>query len=247
METTNITTITPQANNSLMALAMGDLYGSTFECLGLQGFNTPLADLPSSPPAGSFTTDDTHVAVMFMENVLTGWDAQQFGWDLQQWAATDLAVSQGIGIHTSSYLNGHTNQTSQGNGMLMYAIPATLQWIAMNNPTQAELEAFLYEVQDVTGHEANVEAILYLLGYDVEVNIQHGDSAWVANSLGAVTNALANCNSLAEGIIYVTSLGGDTDTNAAIFGAVYAANNGLDLNPFSGDWSVPASSGVFQV
>ena len=241
--------ITPNASNALMGLAMGDMFGSTFECLGLSGnlfLLNGIADLPDHPPVGSFTTDDTFMAVTLLNNVISGWDAASYHAALAEWSGTELAAYQGIGTHTSMVLNHGYEGTSQGNGCLMAILPAAI-FLIDNGYSQEELTQWMYEVQAVTQHEANVEAALFLLGYDVEVNIQQGDSAWVANSLGAVTDALNNASSMVEGFQQIVSIGGDTDTNAAIYGAIYSYQNGLEQDPFAGSWSIPASSGVFQV
>ena len=67
-------------------------------------------------------------------------------------------------------------------------------------------------------------------------NIHFGDTAWVMHTLYIVIEALKHKRKFLTGFKYIVSKGGDTDTNCAIFGAIFGAkkdiNDELDIKEF---------------
>jgi ADP-ribosylglycohydrolase len=58
-------------------------------------------------------------------------------------------------------------------------------------------------------------------------------AGWVINAFQNAFYQLLHCSSTGEAIINTTALGGDTDTNSAIAGALCGAVFGRDSIPFS--------------
>jgi ADP-ribosylglycohydrolase len=81
----------------------------------------------------------------------------------------------------------------------------------------------------------NVETILMSALEEAPSNTRemNQQAGWIINAFQNALYQLLHCSSAGEAIINTTALGGDTDTNAAIAGALCGAVFGRDSIPFS--------------
>ena len=82
--------------------------------------------------------------------------------------------------------------------------------------------------------QQNVEAVLLNALQNAQTNVPEVTSqqGWVINAFQNAFYQLLHCSSAEEAIINTTALGGDTDTNAAIAGALSGSVFGRDSIPF---------------
>jgi len=222
-------------NLSLLALACGDSYGSSYEMLGLQGETFDIKKLPNIPPKSSIT-DDTKMATILLKhykkyktikyNILLN--------SYKEWAKKD-GYADGIGIHTNLALNDDCHsKDSQGNGALMRNIPTGVE-IIQDGYSFDEAVSMINQESALT-HKNKTIFITNQLALDLAVNglrvlskpeykdilsiLKYGNTAWVVYSLYIVIQTLKKELSFIDGFKYIVSLGGDTDTNCAVYGAI---------------------------
>ena len=238
-------------NKYLLALACGDSYGSYYEYLGLNGKKFNIRNLPNTPKSISIT-DDTKMAKILLNHYLkykTIYKNELF-LEYENWAKTS-GNEDGIGIHTYNVLvNKSLNKDSQGNGALMRNIPFGLQLIEDGYSFEKTIElmnkdSFITHKNDVISTCNKLALDLALNGIEIldkdeYVNIvtklREGNTAWVIHSLFIVIEALKKELNYIDGFKYITSFGGDTDTNCAIFSSIrsykYDIENELNINDF---------------
>lgn len=232
------------AINSLICLACGDAYGCAFEMEGLRGSKWEIDELPDYARIKK-VTDDTKMALILWEHYKTygvGYQSK-LKKAYQKWAREDGEID-GIGIHTASVLlHGKTDKDSQGNGALMRVIPYGLKLIEDGYSFD---EAVSYMNQDsAITHKNDVIFYANKICLDIAMNgwkkaeqdtqhkrfiesCKHGYTAWVKHSLFAVFQALKHTDSLLDGYKFIVSMGGDTDTNCAIYGAIVGFRQDID-------------------
>ena len=111
-------------NNSLLALACGDSYGSHYEYEGLCGCKFKISSLPSKPCYQNIT-DDTKMATILYHHYkkYNSLKVDILNKEYQSWAKRD-GDKDGIGVHTKDVLvYSKSDKDSQGNGALMRNIP----------------------------------------------------------------------------------------------------------------------------
>jgi len=222
-------------NNSLLALACGDSYGSHYEYEGLCGCKFKLSSLPDKPRFQNIT-DDTKMATILYRHykkhhtlrvdILT----QEY----QSWAKTD-GDKDGIGMHTKDVLVwSKPDKDSQGNGALMRNIPFGIALIEDGYSFEEAVE--MMNLDSSITHKNETIFLANRLALDLAVNglkvlkkdsyksildrLKFGQTAWVIYTLYIVIEALKHKRKFLTGFKYITSMGGDTDTNCAIYGAI---------------------------
>jgi ADP-ribosyl-[dinitrogen reductase] hydrolase len=104
---------------------------------------------------------------------------------------------------------------------------AAASLVALPDPAQAVFRA----LSAVEGREG-AEELEYLVGAaGVERPIDGPDQGFVLFTAGVALRSLAEARPFEEGLRAVVALGGDTDTNAAVSGALLGALHGLDGLP----------------
>lgn len=222
-------------NNSLLALACGDSYGSYFEREGLFGVVFELKSLPNKA-INKTITDDTKMATILLKHYKKYKTLQEdkLFEAYNSWAKRDGAAD-GIGIHTYNVLvKNQSNKDSQGNGALMRVIPFALQ-LVQDGYSFEDAITFMNKDSALT-HKNQTIFMANRLSLDIALNglevlnkdiykelisrLHLGSTAWVIHSLYIVIEALKKDFSFIEGFKYIVSYGGDTDTNCAIYGAI---------------------------
>lgn len=244
----NIKIITSKKiNKYLLALACGDSYGSYYEYEGLCGIKFDIKRLPNKPK-DICITDDTKMAKILLKHYLK-YNAvleDKLLLEYINWAKTS-GYDDGIGIHTENILlHNKVDKDSQGNGALMRNIPFALQLIEDGYRFEETVE--LMNKDSFITHKNHTIALCNKLALDLAINgievldnieykeitskIEEGDTAWVIHSLYIVIEALKKGLNFLEGFKFITSYGGDTDTNCAIFAAIrsYKFNISDELN-----------------
>jgi len=234
-------------NKFLLALACGDSYGSYYEFEGLCGVKFDIKKLPDIPKRVSIT-DDTKMAIILLKHYLKNKiiDETKLFYEYFTWAK-ESGDKDGIGIHTKDVLiHAKKDKDSQGNGALMRNIPFALQLIddgySFNESVDLmNKDAFLTHKNEVIASSNALALDLALNGIGVLEKDEHqklisllyeGNTAWVVHSLHIVLEALKKDMNFLDGFKFITSHGGDTDTNCAIFGAIrsYKYNIAEELN-----------------
>jgi len=158
-----------------------------------------------------------------------------------EWAITD-GQKDGIGIHTYNVLiKNQKDKDSQGNGALMRVIPLGIELI--KDGYSFEEAVILMNQDSAITHKNETIFMANRVSLDLAINgvsildkpiyknilsnIHLGDTAWVIHSLYIVIKALKNNFSFLEGFKYIVSVGGDTDTNCAIYGAIRGSNEDI--------------------
>ena len=222
-------------SNSLLALACGDSYGSHYEYEGLCGCKFKISSLPDKPKFPNIT-DDTKMAIILYRHykkysvlkvdVLTK--------EYIKWAKKE-GDRDGIGIHTKDVLvYSKTNKDSQGNGALMRNIPFGIALIEDGYSFEEAVKMMNYD--STITHKNETIFLANRLALDLAINgikvlkkdkyksildnLKFGQTAWVVYSLFIVIAALKKKRKFLTGFKYITSMGGDTDTNCAIYGAI---------------------------
>lgn len=230
-------------NKSLLALACGDSYGSYFEMMGLQGVTFDIDKLPNKPVEVKIT-DDTKMANILLKhyqeykkiknNILLK--------RYRHWAMGE-GKTDGIGLHTKQVLvDKKEDKDSQGNGALMRNIPFACQLI--KDGYSFENAVSLMNKESALTHSNETIFICNKLSLDLAINgidildkseyidillqLKYGDTAWVIYSLFIVIETLKKGFTFLEGFKYIVSLGGDTDTNCAIYGAIKGFREDID-------------------
>jgi len=240
-----------QINYSLLALACGDSYGSYFEMMGLQGAIFDIKKL-SNKPVEVNITDDTKMATILLKHYIKyrTIHIEKLSEEYRMWARID-GQKDGIGMHTYDVLiKNEKNKDSQGNGALMRNIPFGLELI--KNGYSFENAVSLMNQESAITHKNETIFICNRLALDLAMNgtdilqksdykdifkkLKYGNTAWVIHSLHIVIETLKKDCSFIDGFKYIVSVGGDTDTNCAIYGAIkgYKENicNSLNILDF---------------
>ncbi len=224
-----------KAENSLIALACGDAYGSPYEHAGIYGGGTPsIEELPDT--SYEDVTDDTSMAVILWKHYsLFGTIAEyQLMLDYINWARLD-GHDDGIGTHTAEVLiHASDNKDSQGNGALMRVIPFGLRMIDDGISFDDAVEQM--NIDSSLTHDNDTIKMANRLCLDMAINgvsvlydnqyssllerLESGRTAWVIHSLYAISSTLVKELSILDGFKDIVSQGGDTDTNCAIYGAI---------------------------
>ena len=228
-----------KSENSLYYLELGDIYGSPFEMRGIRGETFDLNELPLMPIG--LPTDDTKmakIAYSFAQKCdkekgiyldIKGIKEEYIKW------AREYGDEDGIGVQTEyALLYNSINKESQGNGSLMRCIPYML---LLNEKGFNDEEIFEMMREETTLTHPNKEVIemnevFYKIAKNKVINLQninvtkikYGKTAWIYYTAFIVIEALnKDFERIIDGFRYITALGGDTDTNCAIYGAIRGA------------------------
>jgi ADP-ribosylglycohydrolase len=223
--------------SSMLALACGDSYGKAYE---LKNTKVTIEDLPNYP-ADKSITDDTHMAYLALQNVLQNKqiDTLSLLEDYKQWAM-EFGYAEGIGIHTADVLlRGKTDKISEGNASLMRCLPymLALKELGFDDASileQMKVESALTHCGDVI-IDANMICYLtainkkdvviehYLDTLEEAFEIEPTNTAWVINTLNIILDTWKDRRELGflNGFKKIVSMGGDTDTNCAVYGAMF--------------------------
>ena len=234
-------------NRSLLALACGDSYGSYYEMYGLSGVTFDINKLPNIPIEKRIT-DDTKMAMILLEHYKR-YDKLDTDFLLKNyvhWAKTD-GQKDGIGLHTYDVLiKNKKDKDSQGNGALMRVISFGLKLIEDGYSFDKAVE--LMNIDSALTHENDTIFLSNRLCLDIAVNgievldkkeykqivskLKSGDTAWVIHTLFIVIKVFKMNLNFLDSFKQIVSVGGDTDTNCAIFGAIkgYKDNISEELN-----------------
>lgn len=229
-------------NNSLIALACGDSYGSHYEHEGLMGCKFSLSSLPNKPKFQNIT-DDTKMALILFNHYkkYNTLKVDILTQEYKKWAIKD-GDNDGIGIHTKDVLvYGKKDKDSQGNGALMRNIPFGVALI--NDGFSFEEAVSLMNKDSSITHENQTIFLANRLALDLAINglvvlekdeyrtllekVCFGQTAWVIYTLYIVIETLKYKRKFLTGFKYIISLGGDTDTNCAIYGAILGYNKDI--------------------
>jgi len=234
-------------NQSLLSLACGDSYGSYFEMMGLLGTKFNLEKLPNKSVA-PVITDDTKMATILLKHYAKHKTIyfEKLTEEYRVWARIE-GKKDGIGIHTHAVLiKNKKNKDSQGNGALMRNIPFGCELI--KDGFSFDDAVSLMNQESAITHKNETIFTCNKLALDLAINgidildkpdyidilkkLKYGYTAWVIHSLYIVIEALKKECSFIDGFKYIVSVGGDTDTNCAIYGAIkgYKENIGNSLN-----------------
>jgi len=243
-----------KASKSLLALACGDSYGSHYEHEGLSGIRPSLLTLPNIPNFPNIT-DDTKMAIILCNhyNQHSAIKEEILLNEYKHWAKTE-GQYDGIGIHTKGILlKNKKDKNSQGNGALMRNIPFGIKLIEEGYSFDDAVQ--MMNIDSALTHSNEIIFITNSLALDLAINgvtvlkkdkykdilskIHYGQTAWVLHSLNIVIDTLMKKRKFLTGFKYITSKGGDTDTNCAIFGAIFGykkdINKEIDINLFIGN------------
>ena len=238
-------------NQSLLALACGDSYGSYFEMAGLQGVIFDIQKLPNKSVDINIT-DDTKMATILLKHYIKHKTIhiEKLSEEYRVWARTD-GQKDGIGMHTYDVLiRNEKNKDSQGNGALMRNIPFGCELI--KDGYSFEEAVNLMNKESAIIHENKTIFMSNRLALDLAINglqslekneykkllsqLKYGNTAWIIYSLYIVVKTLKKDCSFIDGFKYIVSLGGDTDTNCAIYGAIKGCkeniSDSLNINDF---------------
>ena len=229
-------------NLSLLALACGDSYGSSYEYEGLCGVTFKIRSLPMKPIAPNIT-DDTKMATTLLNHYYNNKtiNEKKLLEEYRFWANTS-GLDDGIGVHTYDVLvKNKTDKDSQGNGALMRVIPFGVQLIEDGYSFDEAVD--MMNIDSALTHKNETIFIANRLALDITINglgalgdphyeniiskLHLGDTAWVIHSLYIVIEALKLKKQFVSGFKYIVSHGGDTDTNCAIFGAIKGYNKDI--------------------
>ena len=136
---------------------------------------------------------------------------------------------------------GKKDKDSQGNGALMRNIPFGIALI--NDGVSFEKAVSLMNKDSAITHENQTIFLANKLALDLAINglavlekneytmllekVCFGQTAWVIYTLHIVIEALKYKREFLTGFKYITSFGGDTDTNCAIYGVVLGYNKNI--------------------
>ena len=229
-------------NQSLIALACGDSYGSHYEKDGLVGSKFKISSLPNKPIFQNIT-DDTKMALILFKHYQKHkkLDLKILKESYRQWAIKE-GDRDGIGLHTKDVLVwSKPDKNSEGNGALKRNIPFGVQLIEDGYSFDKAVE--MMNEDSALTHMNETIFLSNRLALDLALNgimvlkkeeykkllssLKHGYSAWVIHTLYIVIEALKSKRKFLTAFKYIVSQGGDTDTNCAIFGAIYGYKNDI--------------------
>lgn len=232
----------------VFGMAVGDALGVPFEfmkrdsfcCKGMVGYGS------HDQPAGTFS-DDTSMTLATCDSIrVTGHiDVVDMRHRFEQWmnsgAYTPDGKVFGIGQTTLRALitqEGRQSESSNGNGSLMRIAP-----LAYTHATEAEIRA----VSAIThAHEISMQACVDFVGvlrmvvcgaepdlgaWTGKPRDQIESTGYVVHTFDAALWCFANTTSYEECVFAAVNLGSDTDTTAAVAGALAGAKYGADSIP----------------
>lgn len=229
-------------NQSLVALACGDSYGSHYEIEGLLGKKFDIDKLPDKPIYPNITDDTKMANILYIDYITHNqYNSINVLKLYKSWAIKE-GNKDGIGMHTNSVLLKYKlDKNSQGNGALMRVIPFGVQLIEDGYSFNDTVE-IMNEDAALT-HKNSVIFTANKLALDLSINglsvldnkeykifisqLHTGHTAWVMHTLYIVITTLKKKLSFLDGFKYIVSLGGDTDTNCAIYGAIKGAKSDI--------------------
>lgn len=238
----------PALRDCIYGLAVGDALGvpyefrprGTFECTDMIGYGT------HEQPAGTWS-DDTSMTLATCDSIreLGHIDTEDMRDKFVSWIANDEYTIDGVfdyGGTTARALRsgkGGSGERDNGNGSLMRIAP-----LAFADATDKEIR----EVSAIThAHRTSTEScvkFIELLRSEMdgalpewtlclkdapEHEIRSG--GFVRDTLKAATWCLVNTNSYDDCVLAAVNLGDDTDTTAAVAGALAGAAYGMDAIP----------------
>ncbi len=224
--------------SSLFALSIGDAYGEPFENRGLWGHTFDFDSLPKKI-TGKITDDSIMAALAYLVTTESGMDIETLKKSYKKWAETDGAIHN-IGIQTEdALLNGKLRKDGQGNGALMRTVPYALKLYEFGF-SKEEIYDFIKMENAITHPNEEVSKLSFLFFNialdgnlkplydpffeDVVGKFEKGYTAWMYHSAFIVVETIKRKFDFINSLRYIVSQGGDTDTNCAIFGAIYGAN-----------------------
>ena len=229
-------------NDSILALASGDSYGSFYEVKGLYGERFFINSLPEIPKYPNIT-DDTKMAIILLKHYkkYKTLEVDILTKEYKVWAKID-GDKDGIGLHTRDVLvYNKQDKDSQGNGALMRNIPFGIELIKDGYSFDETVE--MMNIDSAITHKNSTIFMANTLAFDLAINglkvlekdsyqallskLHYGYSAWVIHSLHIVIDALKRKRKFLTGFKYIASQGGDTDTNCAIYGAILGAKKDI--------------------
>jgi ADP-ribosylglycohydrolase len=243
-----------QYNNSLIALACGDSYGSHYEIQGLHGATFSINSLPNIPKFPNVTDDTIMAEILYNHYIKYKTIKEDILLDEYKYWAETQGEYDGIGIHTKDVLlNNKKDKDSQGNGALMRNIPFGIKLIEDGYSFEKAVD--MMNIDSSLTHNNDTIFLSNALALDLAINgtkalvkrqyknlldkITFGNTAWVLHSLAIVIETLLKKKKFLTGFKYIVSSGGDTDTNCAIFGAIFGCTKDitqeLDMDKFVGD------------
>lgn len=237
--------------DAIYGLAVGDALGvpfefsgrDSFECCGMTGYGTHYQ------PEGTWS-DDTSMTLASCDSIrLRGRiDVQDMRARFVKWKDSGAYTVAGlfdIGGTTANALSsgeGCAGEYDNGNGSLMRIAP-----LAYTNATDDQVRS----VSSIThAHETSCAACVEYVGIlrelaagkrSEQLEERRGaprervrSGGYVLDTLDAALWCLANTDSYAESVLAAVNLGGDTDTTAAVAGALAGELYGFDAIP--GEW-----------
>lgn len=140
------------------------------------------------------------------------------------------------------------SQLPDGNGALMRIFPVALRYHAdkqervretvrlhdlTHEKSTLSLQACLKFNEAVAAayNGESKEEILKLLGYTPDMDVEVSTSGYVVDTFNAVVHTFNKFDNLMDGIIYLAEMGDDSDTCAAIYGALAGAFYGVSEVP----------------
>jgi len=224
---------------SLFFLKEGDKYGSPYEERGLVGEKFNITKLPNKPE-GKETDDSKMASIAFRYARSDFFDIKAIKEEYIKWAK-DEGADDGIGYQTEAALLGNfVDDKGQGNGSLMRCIPYMLL-LHKKGYSLSSIREMMTAEASITHPNKEVLRLnftfflialrgdlqpLKFLPEEYKVKIKAGHSAWMYYTAFIVIEALKkNFKNHYQGFKYITSFGGDTDTNCAVYGAIRGARD----------------------
>lgn len=237
-------------------LAVGDALGvpyefmrrGTFKCTGMAGHGT------HDQLAGTWS-DDTSMALATLDSIAECGrvDVGDMRRRYENWAFGGCYTCGGeafdIGATTLAALTarrGMSGQSSQGNGSLMRVAPlAAIPWVSMADVRA--ISAITHGRADVMGACVSLVTLTsalacggkdFLLLYFAHVasrrKMDVPSTGYYLDTLNAAIWCVCNTETYRNAVLEAVSLGEDTDTTAAVTGAMAGALYGYDAIP--GEW-----------
>ena len=242
----------------ILGVAVGDALGvpvefkarGTFHVTGMQGYGT------HNQPAGTWS-DDTSLTLALADNLLAGGDKpdlESIAWGFTEWYDTAAYTPHGkvfdIGNATAKAIKrlkdgvdpekaGGAGERDNGNGSLMRIAP-----LAFTDATDNEIR----EVSAIThAHRTSTDACIIFV--ELMRNVMNGalpsralhlkgvpeqeirSGGFVRDTLKAATWCFVNTTSYEDCVLVAVNLGDDTDTTAAVAGALAGTVYGIDAIP----------------
>lgn len=235
--------------SSMISLAIGDCFGLPYEFK----HSEDISDIPTVPYHLEIS-DDTELSMItlytFIKYEKSDWEIQ-IKKDYQEWIHTTKC---GTGFSLDSALkDGIIKPNSQSNGSLMRIIPL-VSYLKYKNYSMSETNDIIEKITSITHsnlktHEVNNliiniiyndekidEKFLPLVEEIVNVENKFG---WVLSTCKVVFEAM-NEPTLIQGLQYICYQGEDSDTNCAIYCAIYGEKNDISKEDIDLDKYLPS-------